>query len=119
MSLKLDQHVEILTGSGQGVPRTPLKAAGDPQIEELEDAGHVPKTSEVPKPLPQLQFTSQGATANVAPPLNTLKNFHTIIEDLINKKMRQVNVDQSPQSSDYELDKPYEAWHDLVQFRAG
>jgi hypothetical protein len=119
LSLKLDQLVEILTGSGQGVPRTPQKAAADPQIEELEDAGHVPKTNEVPKPPPQLQFTSLGATANAAPPPNTLKNFHTIIEDLINKKMRQVNVDQSPQSSDYELDKPYEAWHDLVQFPAG
>jgi hypothetical protein len=64
-------------------------------------------------------FTSQGATANVAPPPNTLKNFHTIIEDLTNKKMRQVNADQSPQSSDYELDKPYEAWHDLVPFPVG
>jgi hypothetical protein len=48
-----------------------------------------------------------------------LRNFHTIIEDLINKKMRQVNADQAPHASDCELDKPYEAWHDLVPFPAG
>jgi hypothetical protein len=48
-----------------------------------------------------------------------LKGYHTFIEDMVNKKLKQIAVEQAPQTSESELDKPYESWHDLVPFPAG
>jgi hypothetical protein len=48
-----------------------------------------------------------------------LKDYHSVIEEMINKKMKQMSSDQAPQTSDSELDKPSESWHDLVPFPAG
>jgi hypothetical protein len=42
-------------------------------------------------------------------PLNTLKDYHDIINDLVDKKMKQILVEQNPQPSESELDKPYAA----------
>jgi hypothetical protein len=49
-------------------------------------------------------------------PLNTLKDYHDIINDLVDKKMKQMLIDQNPQPSESELDKP---WHDLLPFPSG
>ena len=53
------------------------------------------------------------------PPLHTLKDYHDIINDLVDKRMKQISIEQSPQVSESELEKPYEAWHDLVPFPSG
>ena len=55
----------------------------------------------------------------VVPPPNAPKDYHSVIEDMTNKNMKQISADQAPQTSDSELDKPYESWQDLVPFPAG
>jgi hypothetical protein len=52
-------------------------------------------------------------------PLNTLKDYHDIINDLVDKKIKQISIEQNPEHSKSELDKPYAAWHDLVPFPSG
>lgn len=42
-----------------------------------------------------------------------------MIEDLIDRKMKQVIAEQAPMNSESELDKPYDSWHDLVPFPVG
>jgi hypothetical protein len=42
-----------------------------------------------------------------------------VIEDLIDRKMKQVIAEQAPMNSESELDKPYDSWHDLVPFPVG
>ncbi|KAK8450943.1 hypothetical protein SEVIR_6G123906v4 [Setaria viridis] len=118
LSTKLDQLLNLLTRMRQGVPQSLLKMDVDPQIAKLEAAGLIHENGGTPKALPKIHVTPPRVN-NVAPPPNTLKDYHSMIEDLINKKMMQMNVDQNPQSSESKLDKPYEAWHDLVPFPAG
>ena len=48
-----------------------------------------------------------------------LKNYHGIVEDMVTKKLKQMSIEQAPRTSESELEKPYEAWHDLVSFPAG
>lgn len=98
--------------------RTTSKGKDDPQLAELEAAGMISqKVDEVPKG-PSLILQTSAGTNNMMPTQNTLRNYHSIIEDLIDKKMRQINVDQAPQILESVVDKPYEAWHDLVHFPA-
>jgi hypothetical protein len=53
------------------------------------------------------------------PSPSSLKDYHDIVEDMVNKKLKQIAAEQVPQSSESELEKPYEAWHDLVPFPSG
>lgn len=48
-----------------------------------------------------------------------LKGCHDIVEDMVTKKLKQMALDQVPLAAESELEKPYEAWHDLVSFPAG
>ncbi|XP_052142972.1 uncharacterized protein LOC127762492 [Oryza glaberrima] len=42
-----------------------------------------------------------------------------MVEDLVNKRLKQISIEQAPQPMESELEKPYEVWHDLVPFLAG
>jgi hypothetical protein len=42
-----------------------------------------------------------------------------MVEDMVEKKFKQMTVNQAPRTSESELEKPYEAWHDRVLFPAG
>lgn len=55
-------------------------------------------------------------SANVVPHASMLKDCHDIVEDIVAKKLKQMTIDQSPRTSECELEKPYKAWHDLVAF---
>ena len=46
-----------------------------------------------------------------------LKDNH--VEDMVNRKLRWATSNQAPRSMESELEKPYEAWHDLVTFPTG
>ena len=118
LSLKFDQLFDILTGTRCGAPQSPLGPNVDPQITKLEAAGPIHKSGGTPRPPPQIRLTPLEVTG-VVPPPNALKDYHSVIEDMINKNMKQISADQAPQTSDSELDKPYESWHDLVPFPAG
>ena len=48
-----------------------------------------------------------------------LKSYHDIVEEMVEKKMKQMAIDQAPRTSESELEKPYEAWHDRVLFPVG
>jgi hypothetical protein len=41
--------------------------------------------------------------------LNTFKDYHDIINDLVDKKMKQISIEQNPQPPESEFDKPYAA----------
>jgi hypothetical protein len=58
-------------------------------------------------------------SANAEPRPSTLKDYHDIVEGMVAKKFMQMAIEQAPRSSESELEKPYEAWHDLVSFPAG
>ena len=84
----------------------------DPQFEEHEKEENTQGTGEIPQ---LLVFPKQHTT----PPVNSLKDYHDMINDLVDKKMKQMTIDQAPQTSESELDKPYEAWHDMIPFPSG
>ena len=105
-------------GAGRGATQSPLGPNVDPQITKLEAAGPIHKSGGTPRPPPQIRLTPPEVT-NVVPPPNALKDYHSVIEDMINKMMKQMSVDQAPRTSHSELNKPYESWHDLVPFPAG
>jgi hypothetical protein len=48
-----------------------------------------------------------------------LKDYHDIVKDMVNRKLRRMTSEQAPRAVESELEKPYEAWHDLVPFPAG
>src|SRR3954463_1050790 len=50
---------------------------------------------------------------------SVLKGYHDMLEDMVDKKFKRMSIEQAPRSSESELEKPYEAWHDLVSFPAG
>jgi hypothetical protein len=42
-----------------------------------------------------------------------------MVEDMVEKKFKQMMVNQAPRTSESKLEKPYEAWHDRVSFPTG
>jgi hypothetical protein len=84
----------------------------DLRFEEVENEVNPHKTGENPE-LYVLTKQHEGL------PLNTLKDYNDIINVLVDKKMKQISIEQNPQPSKSELDKPYAAWHDLVPFPSG
>ena len=110
LSTKFDNLVELITTltrnrSPDGAPQAPE----DPQVHEVEGIA-----SARPPPLQNVS-----ASASAGPQPSTLKDYHDIVEDLVTKKMRQITNEQAPHSLEGDLEKPYEAWHDLVAFPAG
>lgn len=62
--------------------------------------------------------TATGVANGVSHP-SMLKNCHDIVEDVVTKKLKKMSIEQAPHTSESDLKKPYEAWHDLVSFPAG
>src|SRR5579859_3929466 len=110
LSSKFDNLVELMTTLTQNMPSGGARQdPEDPQVHELEGI-------ESARP-PPLQNPSASATVGSRP--STLKDYHDIVEDLVTKKMKQISNEQAPHSLEGDLEKPYEAWHDLVPFPAG
>jgi hypothetical protein len=105
------QLVELFKNVVGAMPNRTVQIT-DPQFEEVENDVKPDKTGEIP----ELQVLTK---QHEALPLNTLKDYHDIINDLIDKKMKQISIEQNPQPFESELDKPYAAWHDLVPFPSG
>jgi hypothetical protein len=82
------------------------------QFKEVENDVNPHKIGETP----ELQVLTK---QHEALPLNILKDYHVIINDLVDKKMKQISIEHNPQPSKSELDKPYAACHDLVPFPSG
>ena len=120
LATSLDQILALMAQTGRGRPHVmSSQHLEDPQIEELASAGHntipihgtqphVARVSHTRSPVLQ-------ATSANAPPA-TLKEYHDIVKDMVNRKLKQIVAEQAPLSSESELEKPYEAWHDLVPF---
>jgi hypothetical protein len=110
LSAKFDQLVEIIASSAQTAPQGgAYQVAEDPQFEDFDGAGRGgPRPSNFAAPL-----------ANAPPVLTTLKDYHDLVEDMVNKKFRRITMEQASRSTESELEKPYEAWHELVPFPSG
>ena len=110
LSTKFDHLVGLVASLSHNAPHgEPRHDNYDPQIEEVEGA-----TSARP---PLLRFPS--GSGNIGARFSTLKDYHDIMEDMVNRKFRQMANDQAPRPMENELEKPYEAWHDLVTFPTG
>ena len=68
----------------------------------MEDQEEDENWREAGKGHEQFMFQKQQAP----PPLHTLKDYHDIINDLVDKRMKQISIEQSPQVSKSELEKP-------------
>ncbi|XP_062202020.1 uncharacterized protein LOC133904543 [Phragmites australis] len=64
-------------------------------------------------------ITTPANSATHAVPAITLRDYHSIAEDVVNRRMCQLAADQAQRSLESELNKPYEACHDRVAFPAG
>jgi hypothetical protein len=111
LTTQVGQLAELFKNVAGTVPNRIVQIT-DPQFEEVENDVNPHKTGEIPE-LQELMKQHE------ALPLNILKDYHDIINDLVDKKMKQISVEQNPQHSESELDKPYAAWHDLVRFPSG
>jgi hypothetical protein len=111
LTAQVGQLVELFKNVAGAMPNRTVQFT-DPQYDEVENDANLHKTGEIPDidVFPKKHET---------PPLNTLKDYHDIINDLVDKKMKQLSIDQNPQPSESKLDKPYASWHDLVSFPLG
>jgi len=107
LARRFDQLVELVTSSTQNAPGRDVRpSVKDPQVEEWEAMASASRRP--------LNFAS--TSANTAPLPATLQD---MVEDMVNRRLRQATVNQSPRVMETELEKPYESWHDLVPFPAG
>jgi hypothetical protein len=111
LTTQVGQLVELFKNVAGAMPNRTVQI-NDLQFEEVENDVNPHKTGETP----ELQVLTK---QHEALPLNTLKDYHDIINDLVDKKMKQISIEQNPQPSQSELDKRYAAWHDLVPFPSG
>jgi hypothetical protein len=111
IATQVGQLVELFKNNTCAIPNKAVHVT-DPQFDEAENDTNPHKIGEIP----EFQVLPK---QHEIPPLNTLKYYHDIINDLVDKRMKQVSIDQNPQHSESELDKPYTVWHDLVPFPAG
>ena len=120
---KLDQFIELMMNN-QGVPpQGVLQRVVDPQEEELQvgPPARVP-LNDVPQHDPNTQarpWVSPAGSANAVPRAVMLKDYHDMVGDMVDKKLKQMAIDQAPRTSESELEKPYEAWHDMMAYPAG
>jgi hypothetical protein len=101
LTAQVGQLVELFKNVAGTVPNRTVQIT-NPQFEEVEKDVNPHKTGEIP----ELQVLTK---QHEALPLNTLKDYHDIINDLVDKKMKQISIEQNPQPSESELDKPYAA----------
>ncbi|KAK1665875.1 hypothetical protein QYE76_054034 [Lolium multiflorum] len=129
LTTKLDTFIEVMTNrtntTNNGAPPSSLPhRVVDPQEKELQD-GAVAATQlndgrQLQEPNTHTrQWASPAGASNEAPQPSVLKGYHDFIEDMVTKRFKQLTIDQTPQTSESELEKPYEAWHDRVSFPAG
>jgi hypothetical protein len=111
LTVQVGQLVELFKNAAGAMPNKIVQFT-DPQFDEVENDANPHKTGEIRD---IHVFPKQHET----PLLNTLKDYHDIINDLVDKKMKQMSIDQNPQPSESELGKPYASWHDLVPFPSG
>ncbi|KAM0851209.1 hypothetical protein ACQ4PT_052578 [Festuca glaucescens] len=130
LTTKLDTFIELMmnktnntTNNGAPPPSLPHRVV-DPQEKELQD-GAIAATQlndgrQLQEPNTHArQWASPAGASNEAPQPSVLKGYHDFIEDMVTKRFKQLTVNQTPQTSESELEKPYEAWHDRVSFPAG
>ncbi|KAM0833857.1 hypothetical protein ACQ4PT_064003 [Festuca glaucescens] len=123
LTTKVDMFIDFMMNNNTMAPGAPRKVV-DPQEEELlagaagnalANDGHQRQDSDAwARPL-----VMPAGSANTEPGPSTLKSYHDILEDMVTKRFKQLAVDQAPHSSESEMEKPYEAWHDLVSFPSG
>jgi hypothetical protein len=101
LTAQVAQLVELFKNVVSAMPNKSVQI-NDPQFEEVENDVNPHKTWEIP----ELQVLTK---QHEAPPLNTLKDYHDTINDLVDKKMKQISIEQNSQPSKSELDKPYTA----------
>jgi hypothetical protein len=111
LTAQVGQLVELFKNVTGVVPNRTVQIT-NLQFKEVENDLKPHKTGETP----ELQVLTK---QHEALPLNTLKDYHDIINDLVDKKIKQISIEQNPEHSKSELDKPYAAWHDLVPFPSG
>ena len=119
LTLKFDQLFDLFTGSGQNLPRVPTQRVIDPQVEELEATARSQRATEATRNDPQILASTAVLANSPSTQPDMLRGYHSIIEDMVNQKMKQIAAEQAPQTSESEIDKPYESWHDLIAFPAG
>jgi hypothetical protein len=128
---KIDQLFSMIANLAvNGVQHTnPPPQVVDPQVAELEAMAQSHHTPRAHGGFEQLQSTggihinapvmpTQSTTAAPAP-LGTLRDYHDIAEEIIDRKMKHIAEEQAPRALENELEKPYAAWHDKVAFPAG
>ncbi|KAM0857946.1 hypothetical protein ACQ4PT_048133 [Festuca glaucescens] len=123
LTSKVDMFIDFMMNNTTMAPGAPRKVV-DPQEEELlagaagnalANDGHQRQDSNSrARPL-----VMPAGSANTEPGPSTLKSYYDILEDMVTKRFKQMAIDQAPHSSESELEKPYEAWHDLVSFPSG
>jgi hypothetical protein len=101
LTAQVGQLVDLFKNVDGTMPNRTVQIT-NPQFEEVENDVNPHKTGEIP----ELQVLTK---QHEALPLNTLKDYHDIINDLVDKKMKQISVEHNPQPSESELDKPYAA----------
>jgi hypothetical protein len=136
LASKLDRFIEAMMNSNNGgggavPPQGMPHAVVDPQEEELhgdalatgglnDGRQHQEPSTQRHEPSAQSrQWANLAGASSIAPQPSMLKSYHDIVEDMVEKRFRQLTIDQTPRTSESELEKPYEAWHDRVSFPAG
>jgi hypothetical protein len=113
------------TSNNNGVPPPSVpQVVVDPQLEELQ-AGTL--ATAPPNEERQHEGTSAhtrnwatpAVPATEVPQQSMLKGYHDMLKDMVDERFRKLKVDNAPRTTGSELEKPYEAWHDLVSFPAG
>ncbi|XP_062213734.1 uncharacterized protein LOC133914699 [Phragmites australis] len=94
-----------------------MEAASQPRHPPPAGAGGAPSYQIGATPPPIIAAPANSVTHTV--PALTLRDYHSIAEDVVNRRMCQLATDQAPRTLESELDKPYESWHDRVAFPAG
>jgi hypothetical protein len=121
---KLDRFIELMmNGNRSTPPQDTPHGVVDPQEEELRDGtlarflpNHEHQQQEAATHA--RQWAIPVASADVAPQPSTLKGYHDMVADMVEKKFKQMTMNQAPRTSESKLEKPYEAWHDRVSFPA-
>ncbi|KAM0882333.1 hypothetical protein ACQ4PT_032372 [Festuca glaucescens] len=136
LASKLERFIEVMmnnnNGGGGAIPPQGMPhAVVDPQEEELhgdalaigglnDGRQHQEPSTQRQEPSAQTrQWASPAGASSAAPQPSMLKSYHDIVEDMVEKRFRQLTVDQTPRASESELENPYEASHDRVSFPDG
>jgi hypothetical protein len=123
LTTKVDRFIDFMMSNPTMALGAPQRVV-DPQEEEIlaGAAGNAPANNGHQRQDADARarpLVMPAGSANAEPGPSTLKSYHDILEDMVTKRFKQMAIDQAPHSSESELEKPYEAWHDLVSFPSG